>query len=76
MTFLSVCPCGLLRNVCLQLFADVSEQPIGPIFKVKDCLALEDGTDRLSRNVGKQVLDLYFVTTQKCEDLIYTGTEA
>jgi len=65
----------MLRNICLQLFDDVSEQLIGPIFKVKDCLTLEDGTDRLSRNVGKQVLDLHFVTTQKTEDPIYTGTE-
>ena len=40
---------------------DVSGQPIGPIFKGqavlkrlhKDCLTLEDRTDRLSRNVGK-----------------------
>jgi len=39
---------------------DVSGQPIGLIFKgegveddLLDCLALEDGTDRLSRNVGK-----------------------
>jgi hypothetical protein len=34
---------------------DVSGQPIGPIFNgqaEEDCLTLEDGTDRLSRNVG------------------------
>jgi len=62
--------------VYLQLFADVSEQSIGPIFKVKDCLTFEGGTDMLSRNVGKRVLDLHFVTNQKSEELIYTGTEA
>jgi hypothetical protein len=33
---------------------DVSEQPIGPIFKGQAvrCLNLEDGNDKLSRNVG------------------------
>jgi hypothetical protein len=46
------------------LFTDVSEQRIGPIFqgqevlRVKksflDFLTLEDGTDTLYRNVGKQ----------------------
>jgi hypothetical protein len=34
---------------------DVSEKPIESIFKVhvvqEDCLTLEDGTDKLSRNV-------------------------
>jgi hypothetical protein len=39
------------------IVTDVSGQPIGPIFKSQavqylDCLILEDGTDRLSRNVG------------------------
>jgi len=36
---------------------DVSGQPIGPIFKSQtvkeERLTLEDGMDRLSRNVGK-----------------------
>jgi hypothetical protein len=68
------------RPLDWQVFTDVSEQPIGPIFKVKkssvptfrdnlsftssrvkksekkafflNFLILEDGTDRLSRNVG------------------------
>jgi hypothetical protein len=45
------------------IFTDVSGQPLGPIFKGQevqeenlfflDFLTLEDGTDRLSRNVGK-----------------------
>jgi len=38
-----------------QVFTDVSGRPIDPIFKgqaVKDCLAFEYGTDRLSRNVA------------------------
>jgi hypothetical protein len=45
---------------------DVSEQPIGPIAKGQafkeefpehflDCLTLEDGTDRLFRNVGAEL---------------------
>jgi hypothetical protein len=38
------------------IVTDVSGQPLGPIFKdpaVQDRLTLEDGTDKLSRNVGK-----------------------
>jgi len=37
------------------IFTDVSGQPISPIFKDP---ALEDGTDRLSQHVGKE-LPLY-----------------
>jgi hypothetical protein len=44
------------------LFTDVSGQHIGRIFKgqdvqeeKKDFLALEDGIDTLSRNIGKQL---------------------
>jgi hypothetical protein len=42
-----------------QYVTDVSRQPIGPIFKgqafaVQDCLALQNGTNRLSRNVGNK----------------------
>ena len=43
------------------IFTDVSEQSILPIFKghrisrVKEFFTLEDGTDRLSRNVGKKL---------------------
>jgi hypothetical protein len=39
-----------------QSFTDVSEQHISPVFKsqeVQEFLSLEDGTDILSRNVGK-----------------------
>jgi hypothetical protein len=44
------------------LETDVSGQHIGPIFEVKkrDILTPEDETDRLSRNVGKELL-LYTV---------------
>ena len=38
---------GMLRSVGW-LSSDVSGQPVGPI------LTLEDGTDRLSRNVGSK----------------------
>jgi hypothetical protein len=45
------------------LFTDVSGQHIGPIFKDQEVedkrhlvfLTLEDGTDALSRNIGKQL---------------------
>jgi hypothetical protein len=47
----------MLHSVNWYLFTDVSEQPIGSIFKYKkqfflDCLSFEDGTDRLSQNIG------------------------
>ena len=47
---------GMLRSIYLYYVTNVSGQPIGPIFKgqaVQEecCLILEDGTDRLSRNV-------------------------
>jgi hypothetical protein len=36
-----------------QPFTDVSGQPIGPIFNgFSDCLPLDEGADRLYRNVG------------------------
>jgi hypothetical protein len=56
----------LLRNVYWKFLTDVSEQHIGPIFKGQeiqedlDFLTLEDGTDTLSWNVGKE-LPLYAV---------------
>jgi hypothetical protein len=42
------------------LFTDVSGQGVGPIFKSQESkkkrpLLFEDGTDTLSRNVGKQL---------------------
>jgi hypothetical protein len=56
---------GILRRVEWYFFTDVSGQRIGPIFKGQevqekkffslDFLALEDGTDTLSRNVGKEL---------------------
>jgi len=48
----------------LQILTDVSEQPIGPIFegqeiregrRKRDFLTPEDGTDKFSRNVGKEL---------------------
>jgi hypothetical protein len=55
---------GMLRIFDWQLITDVSGQPVGLIFKGRamkwgcfsvreDCVTLEAGTDRLSRNVGK-----------------------
>jgi hypothetical protein len=51
---------GILRSVQLWLVTDVSKRSIGRIFKNQaveeefflGCLILEDGTDRLYRNVG------------------------
>jgi hypothetical protein len=40
---------GMLRSVDLQVVNDVSEQPIGPIFKGQ--AVQEDGTGRLFQNV-------------------------
>jgi hypothetical protein len=48
-------------SVVWLFFTDVSAQRIRPIFKsqevqeTKNFLTLEDGTDRLCRNVGKQL---------------------
>ena len=57
---------------------NVSGQPTSPIFKGQAVqeewthrLTLEDGIERLSRNVG-----LRFVTSQKREALFYTAVEA
>ena len=36
-------------------FTDVSEQPIGPVLRVQESKKPEDGTERLSRNVGKKL---------------------
>jgi hypothetical protein len=45
----------ILRRVDWQFAGDVSRQPIGAIFKVKQSfLTLENGTDRLLRNVGNK----------------------
>jgi len=44
---------------------------LGPIFRsqaVQKCLTLEDGTDRLSRNVSKDT-NLRFVTSKESEHL-------
>jgi len=45
----------MLRSVNWQLDTDVSGQTINPIFEGQAVhnLTLEDGTDNLSRNVGK-----------------------
>jgi hypothetical protein len=46
----------MLRSVEWWLGTDVSEQPICTIFKDQEVLTLEDGTDRLCRNVGPEPL--------------------
>jgi hypothetical protein len=43
---------GIVLSVEWQFITDVSGQPIVPFFKDK---TLEDGTDRLSRNVGNNL---------------------
>ena len=68
---------GILHSVERQFLADVSGQPVGPIFKgqeFQELLTLEDGTDRLSRNVGKATLRC--VISQNTADLIYIAVEA
>jgi hypothetical protein len=50
--------CGILRIAEWLFSTDVSAQHIGPISKdqaVQELLTLEDGTDRLSRNIGKKL---------------------
>ena len=53
--FLSI---GILRSVDVQVVTEISGQTVGPIFNGQvagfflDCLNHEDGTDRLSCNVG------------------------
>jgi len=46
----------MLRSADCLLNAGVSGQPIGPIFNCQavflHCLTLEDGNDKMSRNVG------------------------
>jgi hypothetical protein len=53
------CSCETLRSVCRQFVTNISGHPVGPIFKDEslfmDCLAFEDGADKLSRNVDKQL---------------------
>jgi len=51
----------VLRWVEWEFVADVSEQPIGAFFKgqavqeILDCLTTEDGTEKLSQNVGNKL---------------------
>jgi hypothetical protein len=46
------------RVVGLQLVTDVSKEQIDPIFKgVLGSLTIEEGTDKLYRNVGNQMLN-------------------
>jgi hypothetical protein len=53
---------GILRSLEWYCRTDVSGQPVGPIFKGQTvflyCLALEDGTNKMFRNVGTE-LPLY-----------------
>ena len=49
------------QNIMCALFCDVTQcKVLNIIFKVQEVLALEDGTDRYSRNVGTKLL-LYVV---------------
>ena len=55
--------------------SDDSAQPVSPIFKGQAVLlTLEDGIDRLSRNVGGY--QSICVTSYKGEYLIHTAAEA
>jgi len=40
---------GILRSAWWQFLIDVSDQ------EIQNCVTLEDGTNRLSRNVGKEL---------------------
>jgi len=59
------------------VFTDVSAQPIGPIFKgqaVKEsCMTLKDGTDVVSRNVGKKPQFYAVWNSKNNADLITTS---
>jgi hypothetical protein len=48
------CKWDLCSSGCYEALidTDISGHLIAPIFKVKDCFMPEDGTVRLSRNVG------------------------
>jgi len=48
--YLRIAPYWAVTQRVVVIPSDVSGQPIGPIFKGK-----EDWTDRLSRNVGKEL---------------------
>jgi len=55
---------------CLKTFRDTLSVPswrVRPFFL--DCLTLQDGANRLSRNVGKHQHSTRYVTTQNTEDL-------
>jgi hypothetical protein len=58
----------MLRSVEWYLVINVSGQPVGHIFL--KCLTLENGTDRLSRNVGNVTTNPRCVTSQKSGDLV------
>jgi hypothetical protein len=49
------CYAVLLRNEYWYFLTDTSGKFIGPIFKSLGFLTIEDGTDKLSRNVGKEL---------------------
>jgi len=50
---------GILSSIEWWFPTEVSGHPIGPIAKgqalIPICLTVEDGTDKLSRNVGKKL---------------------
>ena len=47
---------GYYEDSSVNFLNDVSGQPIGPLLRVQESISISnpvDGTDRLSRNVGK-----------------------
>jgi hypothetical protein len=65
----------------LQFVDDISGQTTGSIFKGQteflfDCMTLEDGIDKFSRNVGNQQPTHAAVTCLKSEYLSYATGEA
>jgi len=63
---------GMLRSVDRSLLADISGPPIGPVFKGK--AVLEDGTDRLSRNVGNYQSTLRNIQEERRYNLCSGGS--
>lgn len=71
----------ILKTAEWQLLTDISGQPIGPIFKGQeiqkvDLLTLEEGTERLSRNVCEKTTSLRCLIFQKGADFIRLAAEA
>jgi len=67
----------MLHSVDWWLVTDVSGEHIDPIFRgqgvQEDCLTLEDGTERLSRNVGNCQLVVLYVPEEQRPYLYCSG---